>query len=377
MSDADLTAADKAAHDSAILYFTGGRHEHEGMPLDALQELSIFQELLLEVSRQQWRETQAKGTRFPADRRSQLELQLTRIKDASAVPIFTESPQGLLERPATALQQAREGLGELLGYIEENLRFPDTNDTILSLLKKFGRTLEKHEKIVVSRPGAARAVTYTAELRKSALEAQRTQVRPSAWADLLGSVVKIDPGKGKFQFRTIDGRELDGFYTDEIKAEKLVKHLCPVGEAGAVLRLLAGYSHTGDAIPAKILDVTEVEFILDGDAAWAARLRELGSLKPGWFNGDGEPVSAQALKGASNLLETLLKSTERLPSIFPTPEGNLQLEYPGESSNLEVTVSGSDTFDVYYLNLSTQVEIDEESVDKTEAAALIRRWLDD
>lgn len=373
MAQADTPGtADMASHENRIVYFIGGRHEKAGMPLEALQELSVFQELLVEVARQEWKE-QHEGKSPPSDVASSVELRLERIHDSSTVPIFIDRASLLPD--TDTLDRARDGLVRLLAFVEEKLRFPDTSDAIRTLLRKFGRTLQGNEQIVVSRPDGSRSATYTKELRVAALAASRTEVRPSSLGHVLGSVVKNEPSKGKFEFHTIDGRTIDGFYADDTMEKRLASYLCSVGEAGAVLKLSAGWSHIGDGVPVKILDVTDVQFIFDGDAPWGGRLRELGALSPGWLSGAGESIAPAALKDAAKLLKRLRARTDALPGIFPTPEGYLQLEYPDEGSNLEVTVSGSGTFDVYYLNLQTDEEVDEESLELAEAESVLKRWL--
>lgn len=358
-----------------LVYFEGGRHDsREGMPLDALQELSAFQGLLIEVAREEWRQAYPESKRgVPSQVGESVELHLTKVEDGSSIPILRRD-SALFD--AGELSGIRERIVEILGYVTTNHEYPSVADSILTFLKRLGRGLSDDERMVVPTADGQSVVKYSRQHRDLAQEASRNAERPTAEDDLLGSIVKLVPQKNKFEFLTLAGDVVEGFYIHDDITEQLSEYLSPQDESGPLVKIHAGYSYILEGRPEKILNVTDVEFVLDGDAPWSSRLRQLGKLDSGWYNGEGARITVSSLRDAAALLFQLKRFTDRLPGIYPSPGGHVQLEYPGATSNLEVTVTGTGILEIYFLDLDSQEEVDEEVQSIEEAAQLLRRWLD-
>jgi len=76
-----------------------------------------------------------------------------------------------------------------------------------------------------------------------------------------------------------------------------------------------------------------------------ARVKELSELKTGWMNGEGEslrklkdkiPFVARGILAMSTKLLEKYNNLEG-PYIYPTLEGNLQIEYGDNNMSVEVT----------------------------------------
>jgi hypothetical protein len=87
-------------------------------------------------------------------------------------------------------------------------------------------------------------------------------------------------------------------------------------------------------------DVTSVSVYLTTESnltrETATRLRELSALKGGWDDGDALPISPDAIKAASDVLRglSMLRPFQN-PSIVPTFDGSIQLEWHSTSRSLE------------------------------------------
>lgn len=377
MSDPDETSSDPVTrpHDDprALVYFEGGRHTAEGMPVDTLRELETFQRLLIEVAKDQWREEHPDHNRVPGSIEESLQLRLSEVCDDSSVPMLVADDAFL--DPGNLLGRARDGLVELLSRVVDTGRFPENlHPEIGKYLKRLGATLPSAEWLVVSSANRTRRLTYRRANRKMAVEAESAAASMPHEGAVMGQVVRLDPSRGSFELRVLSGEVIKGHYVDERIAERLRPHLGPIADATAVVVLQAGYSHNLTGGPAKILDVTHVDFLMDGDAPWASRLKELARLEPGWLDGGGKAISPRALRHAAKLITKLQTATKLNAMIFPTVEGDVQLEFPGETSNLEILVASSGPIEVYFLDVKDDREVDEEFTTLDEAADFLRRW---
>lgn len=377
MSDQDATSSGPVSrpHDDprALVYFEGGRHTAEGMPVDTLRELETFQKLLIEVAKDQWREDHPDRPRVPGSIEESLQLRLSEVRDDSSVPMLVAG-EAFLD-PGNLLGRARDGLVELLSQVVATGRFPaNLHPEVGKYLKRLGSTLPSAEWLVVSSENRTRRLTYKRTDRNAAVYAETTAASMPHEGAIMGQVVRLDPSRYSFEFRVLSGEVIKGHYVDEKITEGLQPHLGPIADATAFVILKAGYSHNLTGGPAKILDVTHVDFVMDGDAPWASRLKQLARLEPGWLDGGGDAISPRALHHASELLGKLRFATKRNAMIFPTVDGDVQLEFPGDTSNLEILVPNSGPVEVYFLDVEDDTEVDEEFATLDEVAEFLGRW---
>lgn len=58
-----------------------------------------------------------------------------------------------------------------------------------------------------------------------------------------------------------------------------------------------------------------------------SRFDEISKLEKGWHDGGGEPLNANALGDFANTLIDHFPDSLPLPHVFPTPDGDLSLEW--------------------------------------------------
>lgn len=78
------------------------------------------------------------------------------------------------------------------------------------------------------------------------------------------------------------------------------------------------------------------------------RLEELRQYEPGWHDGEGEKITEAALTVAFNVMQYLLLAhafgqKEERPSIYPVPDGGIQIEWEltERSNHLQITPVGT------------------------------------
>lgn len=361
-------------HDAVLVYFDGGRHLMQGMPVDALREITVFEDLLYEVAKKQWHDAHPEEP-VPKTVHESVRLRLTEVHDSSSVPFLVPDP--VLVPVVDLLQRAYQGVAELLASVVETHSFPDDLPAGLrSKLRAFGASLQAAESAVLPRAGESGGFRYTAAHRTKAMRASAVRAAPSSGL-LLGQIVWIEPGKQRFTFRGLDGRSIDGHYTAAKLGAHLERYLGAAGDSTTVVALQADYSQKVAEKPDKIVDVTHVDLAFVGNAPWSARMREIAQMRAGWLDGDGVPTSGKAMLGASLILQEISKRSRAKMRVYPTPDGLLQLEHGHDLWNMEILVDGTERYEVYYVNLSTNKELDREFSDAEAAAKLIAELLDE
>lgn len=114
---------------------------------------------------------------------------------------------------------------------------------------------------------------------------------------------------------------------------------------------------------------------------WENRLKELSKLEDGWYNGEGYSISKDAIENAKNIMECLqdyYKQTN-LPTIFPTPQGGIQLQSSLEEGSLygEVLIEPQGRYEGYLLFHLTGQEQHHNISDWADAASFIKTWFGD
>ena len=114
---------------------------------------------------------------------------------------------------------------------------------------------------------------------------------------------------------------------------------------------------------------------------WEKHLEELSRLEDGWYDGEGRSISADAIENAKNIMECLQNhyKQENLPTIFPTPQGGIQLQSSLEEGSLygEVLIDPQGRYEGYLLFHLTGQEQHHNLHDWADAASFIKTWFGD
>lgn len=137
------------------------------------------------------------------------------------------------------------------------------------------------------------------------------------------------------------------FATEELRADARTIAAAVLAaqetEASGYLRDLAKWVGVDDSAP--LLDIAvevsaTLEAYLDARNSGSvpdvknghARLDELAGLEPGWFEGEGQPMSPESLAAARVFLDTVGGH----PGIFPHPEGFIRFEWVTGTTHVNI-----------------------------------------
>lgn len=69
---------------------------------------------------------------------------------------------------------------------------------------------------------------------------------------------------------------------------------------------------------------------------WSEHLEHLGRLKSGWLHEGSEPPSSDTLKHTERILLAILDAEIAAPTIYPSGDGGIQLEWRTDTRVIEV-----------------------------------------
>lgn len=310
------------------LMFDGGRFANHAVPVDVLGELETVQQLLARVARTIFFRNHPDRQRVPRGFQEAAQLFLV----SSEANCFTAT----LERPGPwasnvedveIFASARDLSVRALAAIDSGGNLPDEFPReAIDLLAALGQRLEREERLLVrtSRDGSIIALVDHRSRGRLA-EITRRPLEREEGVD--GEVEKVDDAADRFTLRTRAG--------DRIEVPFLPAQRSTVMEA-LMLRPIARIRVRGLLAVAQRLRMREVEEleVIDDERApevqrlWN-RLDVLRDLSDGWLEGDGLTPDTGVIARVREVLARLLVDHRDIPkpSIFPTPDGGIQVEW--------------------------------------------------
>lgn len=335
-------------HIFARVRLTGARFSGGVLPIDSLEELQRYQNLIRRFA-------QARGDANPEE----LRLVIERIDDGSAdILLAIEQVTVHIDEQIGARDQLEATLAAAYGdgEISEDLDWDLAADVAeLGSTLGAGQSLvvepidDSHPRVeisVVTRPQAIERLTGatfflpTDVSRPSHLRTESTLVA--------GRIVELDADNQKFRFESVQYGTMNGRYKDPTMVDEFRAVLDSAARA-PVTRLVGDVQWKNGA-PWRIRDVQSLErFDLDGQP-WQARLTALAELHPGWGeSGQEPPISLTALDAAREILSALTIAERDLPAVFPTEDGGLSIEWANARSVRSIEITADGVFEMFVL----------------------------
>lgn len=88
-----------------------------------------------------------------------------------------------------------------------------------------------------------------------------------------------------------------------------------------------------------------------------SRLKEISKLRDGWLNGHGKALQVTELNWLATRIATHFVEDSSQPFIYPTPEGNIRLEWSAEPTEASLEIDLTTHLGEWHaLQLQTDVE---------------------
>lgn len=325
------------------------------IPVEVLPELAAYRDFVLEVARALFRENESRQ-RVPKGFDTGFQLVLREeVGSGSAAVKLERVTADIPDRQLTLapknvvpdyFEQARELIAKTIGEVSRGQKPPSEFPVhLLALFNGFGRTLQPDERIELRGPGAAAAATYDRTVRKKLVLLRSTTYEDQV--DVTGEVVQFDRQRMTFDL-LVAGTRVSGRLDD--LDEDSVRTVYTAGAVGSELKVRVTGIGAMDAREqlTRLLHVAQVQYAeneaLKEQLDIETRLRELGDLSDGWFDGKGVAFNPQELDWVAQTLRVAEASGLPRPYLYPTPDGDVQAEWSflGAEVSAEISLKSQD-----------------------------------
>ncbi|OIN59962.1 hypothetical protein [Arsenicibacter rosenii] len=348
----------------------GIRFEDHTLPVNLLEDFSALEELIFEVAKQIFLEENPNRKRVPKGFTDNVSLKLSGIEEGSTIPKFVlvtilNSMLLLDANPnsMTYIEKARDRIIDTISNAKQgNLSSNLLGQKYLNFFNRIGKNLQEGESIDFSLDHSGKA-TLDKNVRKKLLLSRNERFEYSDSISINASVSAIDKKHNTFtlniQDQTIPCKIDTAFDFIETITQAFNEY-----EKGALVSIKAtGIYNEQDKLIN--IDAFESMDILDPYDV-KVRLNQLSEIKDNWYEGSGVAPGVEFLKKFGEYFASYYNLSLPLPAIFPTLEGNIQLEWnlPKAKVLLEVYRNGfyselllsndEDLFEEVNLNLDDQ-----------------------
>ena len=344
--------------------FVGPRFDDHTLPLAAAKDLAAYEELVLELAKHLYRQKHQDRERVPKGFGDGFALHLEKIEAGSAKPAIVALLAGgvLFSSLPPEIAEARDLINTVIATdVRQPLPATFPKD-LYGYFNRLGRSLEVGEKIEWTPDAPNNKTELTPEKRKRLVLAHRETYE--AEVSIIGKVEELDAKKKTGVLRSDDGEGV-GFVFDDPFFDDLRDGL---GSKTVFVRFKGvGLFDVNE----KLTSLTEIEQ-LDTLPHYTLTnaVDGLGQLKDGWIEGAGKAPTAENLAWLSNELATRFPATLEYPSVAPTEEGNVILEWIGSEARTELEVNFEERrLELYATNMLAGSFVEEQyPLDQLEAA---------
>lgn len=315
--------------------FTGIRFDEHTLPVDVARDLAAYESLIVDLAKHLYLMDHPDRQRVPKGFTANFRLDIDRIDPGSAMPKLVMVLSGalaLVGGEQDYFEQARDLVSECIAAPESALpaNFPKE---LLVYFNQFGRSLREGEALELPRQGSGSAILTPDKRKKLVLAADLVYEKE---VDLLGTIAEVDFERSTFRLRLADGGQVvasmpDSFHNKAREYGGKTRHQ-------VALKGVAAYD-SWDRLQ-KLVSVESLEVVKN--YAIATRMDELAQMQDGWFEGQGVAPDDDKLAIVADRLVADYPERLTLPTVVPTQDGNLLLEW---------TVGGSPSLDIRLDNL--------------------------
>lgn len=340
----------------------GRRFEGGAIPLELLRDLSVLQEMLIELAKLEYFEANQNRHRVPRYFLQGIEMHITSIDKGSAVPnISLASYDGLFFDPQhlSYFEKAVDKLVHILDSAARDEVLSHLPKNVLHYFKKLGKSLQEGEVIEFSSSQAMKA-SLNKKIRRRLVTASGEREYDEDVV-IRAMVFGLDKKSKKMDIDLSEGRILRDIQIPEQHYEVSKQaHDGYQNDSGpCVLIQGTGVFDSKSNALQRIEAIEHISLLDPLDAV--ARLDEFKRLKDGWLEGYGQPPDHEGLDKLGRMFESYYYPTNlQFPYLYPTEDGNVRAEWsfaPYEIS-LEIQLSSLQA-EWHELNLDTDQDASE------------------
>lgn len=305
----------------------GERFAGHAIPLELLKDISVLEEMIIEVAKWRYLQDHPDRKRSPRGFTDGISLKLTAIDEGSAIArisLFVDTPQLFPPENQRYLEQARESVIGAIDAAEHNVSITDhLPESLLGYFDRIGRGLHDAEAIEFQPHDTDRPARLSKMTRRRLILASSQVQELTEEVTLRGTVPEADQGRMTFELQVIHGPRV----TAPIAAQHLATVLDAFNGFQRGLRVrLQGIGRYNRSERLQSIETVEHLNLLDANDI-PARLDELRALKNGWLDGKGFAPNPAGLDWLAQRFEADYPDDLPLPYLYPTAEGGVQTEW--------------------------------------------------
>lgn len=307
--------------------FYGGRFDGHAIPLEVLKDLSVIEDLVLEVAKWCFLKANPTRQRSPRGFTDGVVIELTAIEggqSAIAALRLTLPILGLFPgENKVYFEGARDAIVSAIRAAEDNRDISQhLTSSALSYFDIIGRSLQEGEGIEFSTPSQPSPARLTKATRRRLLLASSMN-GVTEEKTVRGAVPEADQDKKTCLILLPDGRRVPAPLPDQHRAELLDAFNRYADGYKIRLKGIARLSLTNRLEAFESIEQVSVISPLDV----AARLDEIRLLRDGWCDGQGVGFSASGLEWLSDSFEEHVPESVPLPYLYPTDSAGIRAEW--------------------------------------------------
>lgn len=340
------------------LRFMGDRFKSANLPVSLLDNIKAYQEILLSLAEDIWRERNPESKRLPRGFRKNLSLSFSHIEDGSARAVLKSDSSiqsGLIsdEFAINYMALAQTKFLQLSKAANENKKISGISSSAIKPLKVLISNLRDHESLEVqSRTGKDRqnnSVRYSEKtMRILSNAATDKHIKSIQGIGIVRAIIdnteeiEILSEHGTFRLPAPSHQLRDNTYPIACFIEFEIQAI--VSGSGRVKKII-NYGSLK-----KIESSPEHIRFID-------RLKHLVSLDAGWKDGFGEAINYKAAQYCFDLSGFICDIYSGI-SLFPELDGSLKIEFSAKSLDVTIVCKGG------YIQLEVFSDDDDEPKEK-------------
>ncbi len=334
---------------------SGSRFDDHTLPISILEDFTALEELLIEVAKGIYLEENLNRRRIPKGFSESIYLKLVSIEEGSSVAKFAianvvtpNSPLiGEIIANFTYFEKAKNKIISIIETFntQDSIIYEDAK--YLSFFNKIGKNLFDDESIDFGynfyTKESSKAILNKIT-RKKILLSRKQKIEYSDTLKLYALIPSINQKENKFSIQLEDNVIIECDLTDKIRDNVFSAFNEYISKSYVALKG-TGIFNGND----KILGIEEIESvdILDKFDV-SLRMNSLSKLKDNWYEGTGKAPQKNLLLKFNDFFDTYFDNNLPLPAIFPTLEGNIQLEWKYNHKNIILEIELDSLFSNFY-----------------------------
>ncbi|GAB3560411.1 hypothetical protein [Spirosoma fluminis] len=321
----------------------GERFEDHALPLNILEDFSALEELIVEVAKKIYLEENPGRKRVPKGFTDNVSLKLTGIDPGSAIPKFamvTFIASALLidanPESMTYFEKARDRVVEVVSDANKGTFNPNLLDVKhLSLFNRIGKNLLDGESMDLS-PNHDKSAILNKSVRKRILLSRNEKYEYSDTISVNASVTALDKKHNTFTL-DIEGNAVTCNLENALDFYETIALGIQEYESNTLLSIKAtGIFNEQDKL-IRIEGIESMDILDPYDVN--VRLSQLSKIEDNWYEGFGKAPGSAFLRQFGEYFSSYYNTKLPLPAIFPTLEGNIQLEWSLSKASIMLEVS--------------------------------------